>query len=226
MAEQSFEDIYELNSITKNDPRLKSLEKFEVSSINYKYLVFAISYFMYDCKKDLSIRRNPQQINYDFIGNGIETQFLLTPSPSENSDIYVFVIDTESKRSKISEDKYLFDYNTNILTTNFPIQNGYTLRVVFYIEGAFLSELDDREMNILAEGMKVPYLEENKDDLNVLRYLVTGNAIKFYSQSQHITASGKNVANQMSQVVDALISDYSYKSSDDKYTGLVRRGEL
>ena len=85
-------------------------------------------------------------------------------------------------------------------------------------------DLDVREINILAEGMNVPYISESKNDENAMKYIVTGKSLRFFSQANHITAQNENWENQKYHMVDSLISEYSYKGSEDNYMGLSGRG--
>ena len=62
----SFLEVYKANNLIKNDPRLKNLDGCELNTIRFGYLKFAISYFMYDCRKDLSDKTDPETNIYTF----------------------------------------------------------------------------------------------------------------------------------------------------------------
>ena len=119
-----------------------------------------------------------------------------------------------------------FNYNPELYTLSFetPPPPGVGIIVKAFTVGAFNEDLDIRELNILAEGMNVPYIEEAKNDENAMKYIVSGNSLRFFSQANHLNALNESVNNQKYHMVDSLISEYSYKGSEDEYKGLAGRG--
>ena len=217
----SYNDIYTLNRVIKNDPRLANIDGYELNCLQFKYLQFSISYFLYDCLKDLTDRTDPQTSLYTFIGNGSDDEFLLDPVPEEDSIFVVYVIDN-GEQTLITNNT--FDSLTNIITLSIiPVLNS-SIKVYSYTYGEFNEDLDDREKNILSEGMNVPYKEESAADQNAMKYIVTGKSLRFFSQANHIQTMVDNVNNQMYNTLNSLISEYTYKSSTDKYSGLAGRG--
>lgn len=219
----SFSEIYCLNRLIRNSPTLKKLTPSELNYISYGYLQFSISYFMYDCRKNIINYTAPYNMEYSFTGDGNDTEFVLEPLPPSDVLIEVEIIGEQSN-STISTNNYIYNPESGIVTFNSAIPNGENIVVTAYDYGSFEDDLDLREMNILAEGMNVPYLEAFKNDENELRYIISGNSLRFFSQANHMLASNENVLNQMYKTVDALISDYSYKGSTDEYAGLAKRG--
>lgn len=219
----SFSEIYCLNRLIRNSPTLKKLTPSELNYISYGYLQFAISYFMYDCRKDITNYTAPYNMDYNFTGDGSDTEFVLEPLPPSDVSLEVVIVGEQSNTT-VSSSEYSYNPETGIVTFNNAIASGTDITITAYDSGSFSEDLDLREMNILAEGMNVPYLEAFKNDENELRYIVSGNSLRFFSQANHMLASNENVMNQMYKTVDALISDYSYKGSVDEYAGLAKRG--
>lgn len=217
----SYQQVYDMNRLIKNDPRLANLDACELNSIRFGYLKFAISYFMYDCRKDLLDRIDPVSNTFEFEGDGQETEFLLTPVPPLATECVVYFVQ-DGEYVKVDE----FNYNPELYTLSFetPPPPGVGIIVKSFTVGAFNEDLDIRELNILAEGMNVPYIEEAKNDENAMKYIVSGNSLRFFSQANHLNALNESVNNQKYHMVDSLISEYSYKGSEDEYKGLAGRG--
>ncbi len=216
----SFLEVYKANNLIKNDPRLKNLDGCELNTIRFGYLKFAISYFMYDCRKDLSDKTDPETNIYMFECDGKEDEFILEPAPPVGSEYVCWYIEDEEKMDMTPSSS--FDGTT--VKLDFVPEAGSGLIVKAYTYGEFNVDLDVREINILAEGMNVPYISESKNDENAMKYIVTGKSLRFFSQANHITAQNENWENQKYHMVDSLISEYSYKGSEDNYMGLSGRG--
>lgn len=236
--------------------------------LSYGYLKFAISYFMYDCRKDLTKYIPPTCNIYSFVGNGTETEFLLSPSPYKNSEYIVTSMwdDVESTITAYKVEKRLHKEpepnpgdgtSTNndsapatpltpatptgdkvpsiplvpatpiydfVLVLDVAPQDGEEIIVHAFTYGSFEEDLDHREKVILAEAMNIPYIEQAKNDQNALKYIVSGKSLRFFSQANHIGATIESYNSQAYNIVDALISEYSYKGDPDDYIGLAGRG--
>lgn len=218
----SYSQVYELNRVIKNDPRLANLDACELNTIRFRYLQFAISYFIYDCRKDLSKRTDPYSMAYEFEGDGMETEFILNPAPPINAECVVYLVQDGNP----TELKH-FNYNSELNEVIFdvPPAPGTGIIVKAFTVGSFDADLDFRELNILAEGMIVPYLEEAKNDENAMKYIISGKSLRFFSQANHLEAMNSNVGAQAYHMVASLISEYSYKGSLDNYGGVAGRGE-
>ena len=216
----SFLEVYKANNLIKNDPRLKNLDGCELNTIRFGYLKFAISYFLYDCRKDLNDRTDPVSSIYEFECDGVETKFAMIPAPAENSEFVCWYI-VNGEKTDVT-DKCSISENT--VTFDFVPVGGSGVIIKAFTYGNFNIDLDIREINILAEGMNVPFIEESKNDENAMKYIVTGKSLRFFSQANHIAAQNTNWENQKYHMVDSLISEYSYKGSEDRYKGLSGRG--
>lgn len=216
----SYNEVYEMNRVIKNDPRLANLDACELNSIRFRYLKFAISYFMYDCRKDLNDRVDPVTTGFEFEGDGVETDFLLIPAPPLATQCVVYLVQ-DGELEAVEEFSYDAELNTIHLKT--PPAPGTGVIVKAFTVGCFNEDLDLRELNILAEGMNVPYLEESKNDENAMKYIISGKSLKFFSQANHINAMNESVNNQRYNMLDSLISEYSFKGEED-YRDLSSRG--
>lgn len=216
----SYNEVYEMNRVIKNDPRLANLDACELNSIRFRYLKFAISYFMYDCRKDLNDRIDPVTTGYEFEGDGTETEFLLIPAPPLSTQCVVYLVQ-DGEMEMVNDFTYDVELNTVYLKT--PPAPGTGVIVKAFTIGQFNEDLDVRELNILAEGMNVPYLEEAKNDENAMKYIISGKSLRFFSQANHITAMNESVNNQRYNMLDSLISEYTFKGEDD-YRDLASRG--
>ena len=216
----SYNEVYEMNRVIKNDPRLANLDACELNSIRFRYLKFAISYFMYDCRKDLNDRIDPETTGYEFEGDGVETEFLLVPAPTLSTQCVVYLIQ-DGEMEMVND--FVYDTELNTVYLNTPPAPGTGIIVKAFTVGQFNEDLDFRELNILAEGMNVPYLEEAKNDENAMKYIISGKSLRFFSQANHITAMNESVNNQRYNMLDSLISEYTFKGEDD-YRDLASRG--
>lgn len=213
----SFSKIYNLNKLIKNDPRLAVLDQYELNSLCFRYLSLSISYFLYDCRKDLEDKTDPSFSLYNFVGNGSDSSFILSPYPAADSMLVVYYND-------VITTNYTYDSTNYTITFNFIPETDKSVVVKTYTIGQFNEDLDIREINILIEGMNVPFLEEMKNDENTMKYIITGKSVRFFSQANHISSTNEAVNNQMYNTVNALISEYTYKGSEDNYKGLGGRG--
>jgi len=210
----SFSTIYESNTLIRNTPSFANFDDYNLSIILFGYLKFAISYFIYDCAKDLTDRTDPVYNEYITAGNGTETVFTLPTTPSSTDNIDVWVNSTLVTN-------YVYNSVNKTLTFTTAPGSGLEIKAQFYSCGKFDIDLDIREINILAEGMIVPYLEKFKNDENAMKYIVSGSSLKFYSQANHIDSANNNVANQQLNIVQGLITEYTYKTHYSDYSPLV-----
>lgn len=217
----SYSEIYKMNNVIKSDRRLSKLDDCELNSIRFSYLKFAISYFLYDCRKDLNNRQDPVYSSYEYTGDGVTKEFILSPEPEINSNFVVYIINSDGKN--IVKDFSYNEVDNTIIFENAPLESDGVL-IKSYTVGEFFEELDIREINILAEGMNVPYIEEAKNDENVMKYIISGSSLRFFSQANHMNSINLMVENQKYHMLDSLISEYTYKGSPDNYKGLSGRG--
>lgn len=223
----TFDEIYCLNHLVKQDKRLSKFPIYKYYDICWGYLQFAISYFQYDCLPSVGstipkvLDYSPYQKEfYEFIGNGTDNQFLLEPTPPDNCLLYVaYKESSDGEYIELNNSQFSYDTDLYILTVNISPELIYELFVCTYIVGQFNGDLDFREKNILAEGMLVPYLEETTNDYMTRKQMIYNDSSRIHSQANHQDA---NVAGEKHRinVVDKLITDYSYRSNRENYIGL------
>ena len=221
-----FIDIYRQNEILKNDQRLNSKITNQIYSLYAQYLDFAIGEFEIDCYKDLETNLVPfSQAEYEFIANGTDNQFLLQSpnTPATNCLFYVgYAKDNTTAYTEITSNNYIYNSTTNILTITNPtlITAGYLIYVSAYVIGSFAVTLNKQEINILNQGMLVPWDMEHVHRDSLLAQKVYGGSQKLYSQAQHISSVNNVMDNQYFQIFKGMIRNYTYRYNQNKTQGL------
>lgn len=212
-----FTDIYCLNTVIKNDSRLVNKPQNALYKLYYEYLKFAISYFRNDCNKNLDNHTGFVQSEYSFVGDGVDDEFLLSPAPTSYDNFY---IETDNNGLISTDYTYSFDENTNLLTiTPVPPLNA-DVYVSAYGIGSFVDDLNMTEKVILAEGMNVPWQEEQLNKQSLLNHIIYGGGTKMYSQGEHIKQVKDVSQNQYFKLVKGMINEYSYKENLQAMYGL------
>ena len=222
----TFDDVYCQSYVIKQDNRLQKLNRYEYYSLCWRYLKFSISLFQYDCLREPASNSLTKvqdhepfyEKDYSYIGNGIDTEYHLPTPPREDYQLYVAVKNIEDKDYT---EVLTYTYNPSNETIIFadPPPNNSSVKIIVFSVGSFNSHLDDREIAILAEGMVIPYLEEQRNNRRLLNQIVYGGSVKMHSQAEHLKIVNQSVNDQY-DVVDGLIKEYSYKSNRECYEGL------
>lgn len=224
----TFDNVYCQSQLLRRDGVLNNLPEPMYYSLNWRYLQYAISIFQYDCNPPTKITQYTpfQEIDYQFVGDGIDTDFLLSPTPLVNGQLWVGVRNDDENNGKykaLTEGiDYTFDNTTNIITFAQAPADLTDIWVASYIQGEFLADLSLREITILAEGMIIPLLEEYKNNRRISTSFVYGGSAKMFSPANLLD---KNIGNADDQrkYVDGLIVEYSYKNygwGNGGYVGL------
>jgi hypothetical protein len=225
----TFDDVYCQAYVIKQDKRLQKLTRYEYYSLCWRYLKFAISLFQYDCLHEPEC--NPlskvqdyepfYEKDYEYVGDGLESEFYLPTPPKEDYQIYVSIKNIDDK--EYTEIR-TYTYNPETETVKFaePPASDSSIKIICFSVGSFKSHLDDREIAILAEGMTVPFLEEQQNNRQLLNQVVYGGSVKMHSQAEHLKIVSQVGMNQYN-IVDNLIKEYSYKSNRECYSGLSGR---
>ena len=214
----SYLDIYFMNSLIKEDCRLVNNPSNTIYKIYYGYLQYAISYFIHDCYKDLTDRVPFSQQEYTYYANGKDNIFQLTKLPEDGSQFYVGTV-SDSGYTKIQN--YTYDASSGDITINGDILAANTeVYIASYVIGQFNVDLNDREINILAEGMSLPYIHEMNTKNSLLTQIVYNGSSKIYSQAQHIAAVTNLSEDQYWNRIYRLIADYTYREAPDNLRGL------
>ena len=135
----SYNEVYEMNRVIKNDPRLANLDACELNSIRFRYLKCAISYFMYDCRKELNDRVDPVTTGFEFEGDGVETDFLLIPAPPLATQCVVYLV--QDGELEVAEE-FSYDAELNTIHLKTPPAPGTGVIVKAFTVGCFNEDLD------------------------------------------------------------------------------------
>lgn len=211
-----FQQIYDLTDIIKTDTRLLNKPKNLIYQLYYSYLKMAISYFKYDCYKDISVANVIpfSQVEYVYVANGITKNFTLDSIPPINNFFYVSIDNME-----ITQLNYSYDSIDNqIIFDTIPLSKS-NIYVASYNIGQFNADLEEREMDILSEGMIIPFLKEHINYSELLSQMVYGSDFKLYSQAAHIKELNDTLLNQQSYLKQ-LINEYTFKANINGLMGL------
>jgi len=217
-------DVFCLNEMTKNDVRLSKVPKYLFNSISFKYLKIGIGFAQTIISaeynnfiKDVGVAKEPEEKDYEFVGNGVDNVFLLDPIPPENSEIYVgFEVDGDYVEQK----NFTFDDILNTVTTTTAPLDGQKVLIVAFTDGEFVGDLDYSLQTIMSESMNIAYLEEKQNTSRVLDMLVQSNAWRTFSQNDHLR--GVNfVSKDQRSYVENLLKDYSYSHTNNSMMGLI-----
>lgn len=218
-----FEDIHCLATILRKDTTLASLPSYQYYELCFKQLIIGKAAFVYDCHKDLNAYTPYSVSEYNFVGNGIDNEFVLSPAPTElQTNIYVGSRNSEEDLLVETLD-YVYDDTTNIITLNdIPAANSEIV-IAFFNIGSFDDDLDDDEKAILAESEQIAYYEAylaNSKSLNQVTYSTT---VKIHSQAEQLKQLSNISITQWRDRVESMIIKYSYRTSNNRLKSLSGR---
>lgn len=219
----SFEEIYCLNAVIKNDQRLYNKPAYSIYALNWKYLQMAIAMFQYDCRKNLYDNVPFSLTEYSFTGDGVNNIFKLEPAPKFTNSIDFNVskqIDCNTPSVQITD--YIWDdVNETITLPNIP-EIGSVISINTYEVGQFNEDLDYDEKKILAEAMNIFYYEEYMTNTKVLNFATYGGSIKMHSQAEQekVVLDAFRTAKRE---VEGDIVRYTYKTAPHLLYGLGAR---
>ena len=215
-----FNEIYCLNLVMKNDPRLAKIPINNYYSLCWKYLQVAISRFQYECLYDLTDNVPFMEIDYEYECNGVDNVFELGENSTMTSPNFAIYLVGGENIEEIKDYEY-DEENNSITLVSAPIE-GETLKIAEYQIGHFNSDLTYREKEILAQAMLIPYLEENQNRESLLNQFVYGGSVKIHSQAEHLKTISTALKEQV-RMVNNLIIDYTYRANLEEYGGLGTR---
>ena len=216
----SFEEIYCLNTVIKNDQRLYNKPADAIFSLNWKYLQMAIALFEYDCRKNLADNVPFSLTKYSFKGDGVNNIFKLDPAPQfiPTIDFYISKeIDCGVTSIQITD--YIWDNENDTITLKSIPEPGSIIEISTYEIGQFNEDLDYDEKRILAEAMNIFYYEEYMTNTKVLNFATYGGSIKMHSQAEQlktVTAAYETSKRE----VEGDINKYTYKTAPHLLYGL------
>ena len=216
-----FNEFYFLNFVMKNDPRLAKIPLNMYYSLCWKYLQVAISRFQYESIIDITDNVPFAETDYEYICDGIETTFQLNEDEGITTPNFVVTLVLNDKEKEEITD-FTYDAEQNIITLPIAPMKDSVLQIAEYEIGHFNNELTYREKEILAQGMLIPYLEENQNRESLLNQFVYGGSVKIHSQAEHLKTINTALNDQI-KLVHNLIIDYTYRANLENYGGLGTR---
>lgn len=220
MGLTDFNEIYCLNLVMKNDPRLAKIPINIYYSLCWKYLQIAISRFQYESIPDITDNVPFLETDYEYECNGVDTEFQLNEVNFAETPNFNIILTIGDNKTTISD--YTYNSETNIITLSEAPISGATLQISEYQIGHFNVELTYREKEILAQAMLIPYLEENQNRESLLNQFVYGGSVKIHSQAEHLKTITSALKEQRT-MVNNLIIDYTYRANTEGYIGLGTR---
>jgi len=173
-------------------------------------LKWAIAQFRKTSYFDLTDRTDFNQEIYQFTGTGAQTDFVLSPIPTDTI-FYVTIDDVETT-----------DYTYLAGTISFTVAPVLSSEIYVgtYTIGAFTDTLEDEEQEILAEGIALNLVKKNLFTTKQLNQMIYGNSIGLYSQANH-NKTNNQIYQDFYNLWRVRITEYSYKNDPDDLTGLV-----
>ena len=215
-----FNEIYCLNLVMKNDPRLAKIPINNYYSLCWKYLQVAISRFQYECLYDLTDNVPFMEVDYEYDCNGIDSVFGLGENSTMTSPNFSIYLVSGDNITEIKD--YEYDAENNSISLGEAPLEGEVLKIAEFQIGYFNSDLTYREKEILAQAMLIPYLEENQNRESLLNQFVYGGSVKIHSQAEHLKTISTALKDQV-KMVNNLIIDYTYRANLEEYGGLGTR---
>lgn len=212
-----FEEIYELATMIMEDEKIKQAPLYKKYLILYKFLQISIGHFNARCFKDLKTIQPYVYKEYNFTGDGMETEYILSENAfTVDTKIYVEV-ETEKGSgifAELPDTEYSFKYNSAEVDFTKAINHGFRCHIVVYRIGYFLADLDIEEKLILARGMVVPFIESQLQKESVMNHMVYGTGAKMYSQAEHLKQLN-TILKDTKYEVEGRINAYTYESNPE-----------
>lgn len=182
-----FEEIYELNAEIMSSEKIIQAPLYKKYNILYKFLQFAISEFNTRCYKDLKTRENFKYSTESIVGNGLDTQIGLSSPLSLFTEVYIEK-ETGPRTAiyrELPSTEYIVNKESNMVTLNTPSEENVRYNIYIYMVGYFYDDLEDEEKSILAQGMLIPYIQNEEYRSENLTQQMYGAGAKMYSQAEH-----------------------------------------
>ncbi len=212
-----FEEIYELATMIMEDEKIKQAPLYKKYLILYKFLQISIGHFNARCFKDLKTIQPYVYKEFNFAGDGMETEYMLSENAfTVDTKIYIEV-ETEKGSgifSELPETDYSFKYNSSEVIFKQAINHSFRCHIVVYRVGYFFDDLDIEEKLILARGMVIPFIESQLQKESVMNHMVYGTGAKMYSQAEHLKQLN-TILKDTKYEVEGRINAYTYESNPE-----------
>jgi len=197
----SFSNIYELFllSIT-DDAYFATLPSYQYYEDVFVYLKKAISTFRTACYKDLTDFTAFSSTEYTLTGDGTDSYTLSPTPPTDETSTYITVAGTETEDYIRSGASITFDS---------PVTNGQTIFVATFDIGEFAADLNYSEIDILAQIMVLPMLQQELHDVQKMRTSLFSPDFKVFSPAEKMKEI-RNAIIEQKNYIRTLISDYQY----------------
>lgn len=206
-----FDNIFEQFLLTIDDRRfIDNLTPDVLAKTLSKYLDRARAIFGDYCYKNLNNYTSTVTEYYEFVGNGVLTQFVLPSTPPSDCEFYVSVNDVEIEN-------YTFNSSTNTMIIS-PVVTG-NIYIGAYKTGNFTDTLNIQEITILARAMQIPWTEFMLLKKKHLDQIVYGKNMQVHSQANH-TKENRDTLQLLKDNVMQDIFYYTYKQNDDTLNGI------
>lgn len=208
----SFDSIYSLNLAIMTDSKLSSLADNLYYYALFDYLSFGIAQFRKYCYQDLDDRTDFSQEVYEFTGDGLSGDFVLTTTPPVGYSFYVSVDSTETTN-------YTYNSVTETVTISPIPADEAAVYIGAYVIGSFTATLNMDEKRILAEGMTIPFQEYNINLTKQLNQMIYGSPVGLHSQANHNKVN-LAISEFQYKKIKRLIIDYTYMNDSDDLANL------
>lgn len=202
----SFKVIYDrFESQSQNFRTLPLATPFKRTVLN-EWLEYSIGNFIGVCLKELSNRTSFLRNDEVFEGDGIQTEFFLTNTPITDGEYYVALDGIE-----VDTDDYSYDSGDNKIVFVTAPALDVQIAVINYNMGSFSDDLDQDEINILAEFMKTPLSSFDLNNSNLLMLRVNNGDSFSHSAGAHIKAVQNVTDFNYFSMADTMMNIYSYR---------------
>lgn len=218
----SFDSIYPLNQAIMTDNNLASLTDDLYYYLLSVYLDFAIAEFDGKCFQDLDDITSFSQEIYNEIGDGISTDFILSPDPPTSTEmstsLYIAIDGVETT-------DYVYTSITKTVSFTSPPALNSEIYIGAYIIGYFTDDLTRNEKRILAEGMTIPFTEGQITKTKAMNQIVYGQGSGMHSQANHNKVN-QDILDGKYQRLHQMIADYTYTKDPDNLENLASGSTL
>ena len=124
-------------------------------------------------------------VTEEFTGDGLQTSFVLSTEPLENSIIEISI------DSLIISDGYTYDEQTRTILFDTPPEENVKILISWYFCGEFTNDLNLTEQNILSDLMVWKWLLRERDNIADIRRLLRDTDYALWSEDKTMVSKAK-----------------------------------